>query len=364
MQAARWSRAARRTAPRSTRRGRSRARAADRAARASSRLAAAGRARRCRGSRSSAASARSRSRRARCELVERARPRPSPAARARRRTRRPAGWPRRRRARARRAAPGRRSARPRAAGTRPPRRGRRAPAPGRPSARARAATSSSGPAAAAARCHARRSGSASRSVASASARCDRPALVGAGRPVHRRAHQRMTEGHALADRRAARPLGAPSRRPAIPSRSAARQQQQRIADRLGRRDQQQTPRVVGERARAGGRSSPRSAPRAPCGAEHPEPAGQLRRGQPSRQLEQRQRVAPRLGDDPVADPLVQHEPHRRAQQRAGVAVAQAAHLQLGQRARSSSPGSRAANTIPTGSASRRRATKASVSADA
>ena len=38
----------------------------------------------------------------------------------------------------------------------------------------------------------------------------------------------------------------------------------------------------------------------------------------------------RLRDDPVAHPLVQHEPHRRAQQRARVAVAQAVHLQLGQ----------------------------------
>ena len=64
--------------------------------------------------------------------------------------------------------------------------------------------------------------------------------------------------------------------------------------------------------------------------EHPEPTCQLRRAQPARQLEQRQRVAPGLRDYPVADPLVQHEPHRGVQQRPCVAVAQAAHLQLGQ----------------------------------
>ena len=64
-------------------------------------------------------------------------------------------------------------------------------------------------------------------------------------------------------------------------------------------------------------------------AQQPEAARQLRRREASRQLEQRQRIAPRLGDDPVADPLVELESHRRAEQRAGVAVAHAAHLELG-----------------------------------
>ena len=63
--------------------------------------------------------------------------------------------------------------------------------------------------------------------------------------------------------------------------------------------------------------------------EQAEAARQLRRRQAARQLEQRQRIPARLGDDPVADSLIQLEPHRRAQQRAGVAVAHAAHLQLG-----------------------------------
>ena len=60
-----------------------------------------------------------------------------------------------------------------------------------------------------------------------------------------------------------------------------------------------------------------------------EAARQLRRGQPAWQLEQRQRISAHLLDDPVADALVQLEPHGRAQQRAGVSVTQAMHLQLG-----------------------------------
>ena len=55
----------------------------------------------------------------------------------------------------------------------------------------------------------------------------------------------------------------------------------------------------------------------------PEPAGQLRRGQPARQLQQRERIAARLGDDPVAHPLVQSPGDHRLQQRASIAVAQA-----------------------------------------
>jgi hypothetical protein len=42
-----------------------------------------------------------------------------------------------------------------------------------------------------------------------------------------------------------------------------------------------------------------------AGTGKPEPAGQLRRRQPQRQLQQRERVPPRLGDDPIAHPLVQ-----------------------------------------------------------
>ena len=53
-----------------------------------------------------------------------------------------------------------------------------------------------------------------------------------------------------------------------------------------------------------------------------ESARQLRRRQPARQLEQRERVATRLGDDPVAHALVQSPGDRRVQQRAGITVTQ------------------------------------------
>ncbi len=56
------------------------------------------------------------------------------------------------------------------------------------------------------------------------------------------------------------------------SRSAARHQQQRIADRLRRREQHQAPRVIGERLELVGRSSPRSvlsAPARPAGRSRP-----------------------------------------------------------------------------------------------
>src|SRR5262249_45965102 len=62
----------------------------------------------------------------------------------------------------------------------------------------------------------------------------------------------------------------------------------------------------------------------------PETDGQLAGRQPTRQFQQRQGIATRLGDDPVPDPLVQHESHRRSQQRARIAVDEAANLHLGQ----------------------------------
>jgi hypothetical protein len=61
----------------------------------------------------------------------------------------------------------------------------------------------------------------------------------------------------------------------------------------------------------------------------PNPSSQLRRGQPSRQLEQCQRIAACFGDDPVAYALVELERHRRGQQGTGVSVAQAADLEPG-----------------------------------
>jgi hypothetical protein len=157
---------------------------------------------------------------------------------------------------------------------------------------------------------------------------DRAAILRRRRPIHRRPHQRMPERHSLADRQQPVRLSGLRGLRSDPEPLGRAPQQQRIADRLRRRDQQQTPRVIRERLE----SSDEALLDPSCQrlrAEEAEPARQLRRRQPPRQLEQRQRIPPHFGDDPVPDSLIQFEPHCRAQQRAGVAVAHAVHLQLG-----------------------------------
>ena len=94
-------------------------------------------------------------------------------------------------------------------------------------------------------------------------------------PIHRRAHQRMTEHHPLADRQQpVRLRGFRGRRP-DPEPLGRTPEQQRIADRLRRREQQQPPRVAQASARVVERSSPRSvrsAPAPPAAQTH-RPAG-------------------------------------------------------------------------------------------
>jgi hypothetical protein len=98
-------------------------------------------------------------------------------------------------------------------------------------------------------------------------------------------------------------------------------QQRRIAGRLGRGEQEQAPGGLRER-----RDPPLEAlldPASPrCGARDAEPAGPLRRSHPMGQLEQGQRVAAGLGDDPVRDPLVQPTGDERGQQRSRVRIDQ------------------------------------------
>ena len=65
-------------------------------------------------------------------------------------------------------------------------------------------------------------------------------------------------------------------------------------------------------------------------AGDPESAGQLDRRPPSRQLEQGQRIAARLRDDPVAHLWIQRERHRGGEQHPRVAGRDTAHLELGQ----------------------------------
>ena len=62
----------------------------------------------------------------------------------------------------------------------------------------------------------------------------------------------------------------------------------------------------------------------------PEAAGELGRRQPSRQLQQRERVAPRLGHDPVANLLVEPSRQHGLEEQAGIGVAETREHELRQ----------------------------------
>ena len=156
--------------------------------------------------------------------------------------------------------------------------------------------------------------------------------LGRCRPVGRRAHQRMPEPHPRAE------LGQPRLR-CRPGRPGADREppgrpphQHRIAGRIGRRQLHQPPGLRGQRLQL----PPEALLDPPVQryrAADPEPARQLRRRQPSRQLQQRQRVPVRVGDDPVPDPRVQRpgQPgQHRLQQRPRIALGQALHHELRQ----------------------------------
>ena len=111
---------------------------------------------------------------------------------------------------------------------------------------------------------------------------------------------------------AARPL---ARRPRSPARCrAARPRARAAADRRPA----PPPRAAADAARHRGAAWSRRTklssirPESACALSSPKPPASCAARQAPRQLEQRQRVAARLGDDPVAHALVQLEPHRRA----------------------------------------------------
>ena len=148
------------------------------------------------------------------------------------------------------------------------------------------------------------------------------------RAVGRRAHARVPEPHLRADleqpgvdggrrglRIDAEPLG---RSP----------HEQRLADGIGRRELQQPPRVGGQRV------EPPPEALLDAGLRHragpAEAARQLRRAHAPRQLEQGQRVAARLRDDPLADALVEPAGDDRRQQGARVLVVEPFQPQLRQ----------------------------------
>ena len=140
-------------------------------------------------------------------------------------------------------------------------------------------------------------------------------------------HQRMPEGHAIAEyQESARlPVNPRDRDPHL---LGSTPQKQRIADGLRRREQQETPRVDGERIESSNEALLDS-PREGLRIDQAETSGQLRRRQSARQFEQGKRIPTCLDNDPVAHLLVQCESHCRAQQRARIAVAHSAYLEIG-----------------------------------
>ena len=103
--------------------------------------------------------------------------------------------------------------------------------------------------------------------------------------------------------------------------------QHRVPEWLGRGDQQEQPRRWRERRQPLPEALLDPARRGRI-AGRPEPARQFLGRQPARHLQQRQRVAPRLGHDPIAHPLVERTGDGRGKQRSRVTVGQAADHEL------------------------------------
>ena len=113
----------------------------------------------------------------------------------------------------------------------------------------------------------------------------------------------MPETHLGAELDQPRRLGRPGGISGNPELSRCAPQQVSVATRFGGRGQQQQLRLVRQRAKLPVEAlfqAVRERPR--VGAA--EPAGQLRGGQSASQFHQRERVPPRLGDDPVLHALV------------------------------------------------------------
>ena len=105
--------------------------------------------------------------------------------------------------------------------------------------------------------------------------------------------------------------------------------QRRVTGGISRRQLHQPPGLVRQSRQLAGEAvlDPADQRR---GAGQPEPARQVRRAQPARQLQQGERVPASLGDDQVADPRVQRHGQRHLQQRPRVIVLQPSDFQLGQ----------------------------------
>ena len=149
-----------------------------------------------------------------------------------------------------------------------------------------------------------------------------PAVSGAARPVGRGTNQRMTEPHRRTELDQPFFLGRCFGLSPDPELLGGAPQQGRIAQGFGGGDQQESLRLFRERPDAPEEAvldlaRQRQRP-GKC-----EATCQLGRGQATGQLQQGERVAAGLGDDPVAHPLVEPPETRRVQQRPSITVAQA-----------------------------------------
>ncbi len=133
------------------------------------------------------------------------------------------------------------------------------------------------------------------------------------------AHLRADGEHPRVDRRSRRARLDPEERGGAP-------QAQRVADRVGGGELEQPLCLLRERRQ------PPNLERVldPVGDARAEAARELGGGHPARQLQQRQRVAARLGDQPLGHTRVQPARDDRLQQRAGVVVAEPVQPLLGQ----------------------------------
>ena len=155
------------------------------------------------------------------------------------------------------------------------------------------------------------------------------AVAKVSRPVGGRAHERMPEPHPDPELDQRGLLSRPARATSDPELLGRAPQQAHVADRLGRRHQQQALRVARKRPDPLHKGFLDAASQRPRVGKS-EPARELRRRQPTRQLQQREGVATRLGDDLIAHVLVQPPGHRRRQQPASVLVGEPADHQLRQ----------------------------------
>ena len=136
------------------------------------------------------------------------------------------------------------------------------------------------------------------------------------------------------------PLGQPSsNRPSASTASRSRlgdselpgrpPHERRVADWIGRRHEQQASRI----ARKPGQP-PREALLDARGQRHrrrqAEPARELRRRQPARQLQQSERIPARLGDDPIQHALIQPSRQDRLQQRPRITTPKGLDVELRQ----------------------------------